>query len=368
MNIVHSDFEIIEQEYNSDDLLTGVYKHIEICGRNCYKSEDKITDDSYKGFVERLMKSKHGAMLEHGTVYLTIHVLSPLEDNEYMKKIDLVNFFKKNKYSRVKEVRRMGTHKINVDNKDIDVKHNIECYYITTNYRVIYESSTDVVEFYDNYKSNSEKLSDYVLKFMTAPSEYHVKRHTVAFTYHLAAARDVNRHRVQSIAEESTRYCNYTKDKFGGSLNIVPPERFTADKAKENLEVWKNREADEFFAMITDIYTGQSFMWSDIDWWLFANIACEKSYFTLKEQFDWSNQECSLVLPLGTKTCSIHTAFDDDWAHFFNLRSLGTTGAPRPSIKKLATALMEIFLTRHYIDKSQLDREHYQKFIEKKNE
>ena len=55
---------------------------------------------------------------------------------------------------------------------------------------------------------------------MTEPTEDHEKRYTVRFTYHLAVARDVNRHRVQSIGEESTRYCNYSKEKFGKELNI----------------------------------------------------------------------------------------------------------------------------------------------------
>ena len=48
-----------------------VYKQIELAGRTCYKSEDKITEDSAKEFVDRMIKSGHGAMLEHGTVYLS---------------------------------------------------------------------------------------------------------------------------------------------------------------------------------------------------------------------------------------------------------------------------------------------------------
>ena len=50
----------------------GIYKMIERAGRTCYKSIDKMTDDSAKPFVERMIKSGHTAMLEHGTVYLAI--------------------------------------------------------------------------------------------------------------------------------------------------------------------------------------------------------------------------------------------------------------------------------------------------------
>ena len=58
--------------------LLGVYKAIESAGRTCYKSENKITPDSAKEFVDRMVKSGHGAMLEFGTVYLRI----PIEEYE----------------------------------------------------------------------------------------------------------------------------------------------------------------------------------------------------------------------------------------------------------------------------------------------
>ena len=74
MKLIESKVEIIEQQPGLD----GVYKQIELAGRTCYKSEDKITEDSAKGFVDRMINSKHGAMLEHGTVYLVI----PFEDVE----------------------------------------------------------------------------------------------------------------------------------------------------------------------------------------------------------------------------------------------------------------------------------------------
>lgn len=74
MNIITPKFEILEQPAGLD----GMYKMIEIAGRTCYRSEDKITSDSAKAFVDRMVKSGHGAMLEHGTVYLRI----PIEEYE----------------------------------------------------------------------------------------------------------------------------------------------------------------------------------------------------------------------------------------------------------------------------------------------
>ena len=75
MRLIKPNVEIIEQQPG----LEGMYKQIELAGRTCYRSEDKITEDSAKGFVDRMIKSGHGAMLEHGTVYLRI----PIE--EYKK-------------------------------------------------------------------------------------------------------------------------------------------------------------------------------------------------------------------------------------------------------------------------------------------
>ena len=70
MKMIKPSFEILEPQ--SYDLL-GMYKHIELCGRTCYKSEDRITDSSAEPFVKRMADAKHYAMLGHGTIYLKIH-------------------------------------------------------------------------------------------------------------------------------------------------------------------------------------------------------------------------------------------------------------------------------------------------------
>lgn len=74
MKLIKPSYEILEQPSG----LEGIYKHIEYAGRTCYRSHDKITEDSAKAFVDRMIKSGHGAMLEHGTVYLKI----PIKDYE----------------------------------------------------------------------------------------------------------------------------------------------------------------------------------------------------------------------------------------------------------------------------------------------
>jgi thymidylate synthase (FAD) len=105
-----------------------------------------------------------------------------------------------------------------------------------------------------------------------------------------------------------------------------------------------------------------------VDYWLFANMACEYAYMMNTTQFgekNWTAQKGSLILPLDTKTESIHTAFASDWCHFFNLRALGTTGSPRPSAKEVAWPLMEEFIKRGYISRENINEERYIEIVNK---
>ena len=152
MKLIKPSFEIIEQAPG----IQGVKKQIERAGRTCYKSEDKITDTSCEEFVNRMVNSGHGAMLEHGTVYLQT-------DDD-----DIADFYYNNKYSKV------------TPTKDF--------YYITTNFRVLVENN---------------RLWD--LECLCDPTEYHEKRITVKFICDRGVSHEFVRHRVFSFAQESTR-------------------------------------------------------------------------------------------------------------------------------------------------------------------
>ena len=161
MRLIKPSFEIKDQESG----LSGIYKQIEWAGRHCYKSLDKITEDSAKYFVDRMIKSGHGAMLEHGTVYLKFY-----HDAE-----DLADIYRYNPYSKV--------------------RHHGDSFYVTTNMRVIIEEHRE-----------------HDLRFICEPTEYHEKRITVKFVTDQGILREFTRHRVFSFAVESTRYCNYSKE------------------------------------------------------------------------------------------------------------------------------------------------------------
>jgi len=357
MNIVQAKFEIIDQKYTKTKLLENMFKHIEICGRTCYKSEDKITEKSYEKFIEDLEKKEHGAMLEHGTVYLTIPLGTPIDDPQYMWKLDIVKFFSGNKYSKVKKEVVNENVKVEIKGYGMRTQASATFYYITTNWRVIFEAKDKnlVKYFLNNYHIEKESLKDSILQWMTPPTDKHEKRYTVRFTYHLAVARDINRHRVQSIGEESTRYCNYSKEKFGTELNIIEPV-FFSDLAKKRINSENQWSLQTMCKLIAE---GRENEMDDIDMWRFINLACEFGYLYNTKFFKWTPQQASLMLPLDTKTESIHTAFASDWCHFFNLRALGTTGAPRPSAKEVAVPLMLEFIARNYISLNDINLEKY---------
>lgn len=280
MKLIKPSFEILEQGFSIDD----IYKHIELCGRTCYKSADKITENSAIPFVNRMINSKHYAILEHGTVYLTI-------PNKNISRSLMIYKYEINPYSKV-----------------VCTDDNI---YITTNYRVIIEN---------NWIEH--------LKYITSPTKFHEKRITVKFICNRQVSHEFVRHRVFSFAQESTRYCNYTKDKFDGELTFIQP-------------CWN--------CIKTAIYNGVDKF--DGDYFEHSLIDAEFYYFKLIE-LGWKPQQAATVLPNALKTELIMTGFVDEtgWKHFFDLRAKGTTGAPHPQAKELAESLMKEFIKRKYIN------------------
>lgn len=299
MKIIKPSFEIIEQSSG----IQGLYKQIEIGGRTCYKSEDKITEDSAEKFVEKIKSLQHLSVFEHGTVYLKLEHMSPVIDLNYIETVNVAHRYMKNKYSKVKEY-----------------QHNLSTnsYYITTNMRVIIENGWE-----DD------------LKYLCDVTEYHEKRITVKFSTQIAITREGNRHRSFSISEQSTRYCNYSKDKFDKSISINLPT-FVDEKKIEDRT---------FKEMCDDITTWNTANWSPIDYWLFANLSAEFSYMSLIS-LGWTPQQARTVLPLDTNTEVVYTAFVSDWEHFFELR---TSQTAHPDIQILAKSLKEEFVNRKYI-------------------
>lgn len=292
MKINSPQFEIWPQEPGLD----GMYRQVERAGRVCYKSEDHRTDSSARPFVERMIKSQHTAMLEHATVYLLYRddeTASAGQDNASV--LRPWQRYEGNKFSKV----------TTVDG----------CHYVTTNLRVLAEN---------------QWMDD--LDHLTEPLVHHERRVTVHFTTQVAITREFNRHRANSMAEQSTRYCNYSKDKFGNEITVNLPEWVRELSAAEPSEI-------NFMELAKKVEEGSA---DDYENWLFGNLAAERAYMNFIAA-GRKPQEARVILPLDTNTELVHTAFVSDWKHFFDLRALGTTGAPHPDAKVLARPLYDEF-------------------------
>lgn len=261
MKLIKPSYKIYDQPTDVDSIL----ETIEIAGRTCYKSEDKITPLSAKQFYDKMVGYNHGAMLEHGTVYLIV----PNNDDKTMSKL-------------------FGLNNIWTRNNAIIENDNEIKYYVTTNMRVLKENN----------------ILD-VLKYQSPYTDKHHKRITVKFILDRGISHEFVRHRVFSFAQESTRYCNYSKDKFNNEITFIEP-----------LWLSESDGYDEYIKSLED---------------------SEKAYFALLNK-GWKPQQARNVLPTSLKTELVMTGFRDDWDHFFKLRAANSA---HPQAKELATMLME---------------------------
>lgn len=274
MRIIKPSFEIWDQEEG----LEGVYKQIERAGRVCYKSEDKITETSAREFVERMIKSGHGAMLEAGTIYLRYDFKANDDSNRVA--CNLWSKYKENQYSKAVQAQPIP-----------GVPDGFVA--ITTNYRVLLQNG-----WFDD------------LQYLCEPTEFHEKRYTVKFICDRGVSHEFVRHRVFSFAQESTRYCNYSKDKFNNECIFIQP--LWLDDIETNLDFKDSLEHSE------------------------------AAYFALIKR-GWKPQQARNVLPNALKTELVMTGFASDWEHFFKLRDAGSA---HPQAYELAHPLHMEFLRR----------------------
>lgn len=128
------------------------------------------------------------------------------------------------------------------------------------------------------------------------------------------------RHRVFSFAQESQRYCNYSKDKFDNGITFIKPS-------------WCDKEVMSSIGNVTTIDIEKSS--AEFVLWMLYLADAEKAYLKLLEM-GWTPQQARSVLPNATKTEIVMTGFEDDWRHFFDLRLRGTTGKPHPDMLVVA--------------------------------
>lgn len=301
------------------------YQVIERVGRTCYKSEDKITDESAKKFVAGLVKSGHHAMIEFGYIYMKITDIDFLEffdaikpdfihkegeyvvgnfrafydlykawlDGEWMISMDYFDGFMdliwalSVKYPEVfKDLYDKIHEKFEPDYDDTAVMNDPDA--ITKPFK-LFNTQED---FIDDYVTQ-DNFQRYLVNLIP---------HIVMFTTGRAISHELVRHRPCSFAQESTRYCNYTKGKFGGEISVIEP-LFEPDSDKYKIYM-------------------DSCMRAEADYFNLINLGA-------------TAQEARDILPTDLKTDIWVGAFENEWQHIINLRYHGTTGAPHPKMKNL---------------------------------
>lgn len=285
MKLIKQSFEFINQ---TDFSLVGIKKHIEKCARVSYKSEDKITDTSYEKFVNMLESRGHDRPLEFGTVYLTLRG----DDTDALRNIFI---YAENPWTKIRK---------QVIEAEYDPNIHVVLNHVTTNYRVIVENHLE-----DD------------LKYLCEPTEYHYKRYTVHMILDRGVMDEFRTHVGLSHLAESTRYCNYSKDKFGNELTFIDP-------------CWEIRTANE---RITPEGTHMS---SDALEFLTALNEAEDHYLSLLAK-GWTPQQARSVLPLGIKSELISCGFEDAWENFFRRRNAPDA---HPMAQEIARPMHEEFL------------------------
>lgn len=286
MKLIKQSFEFINQ---TDFSLVGIKKHIERCARVSYKSEDKITDTSYEKFVNMLESRGHDRPLEFGTVYLDIPTKNIERGAEYIYAV--------------------GKYSLNPWSIKEEVKDHA---YISTNYRVIK----------DNHWEDD-------LQYLCEPTKHHHARYTVHMILDRGVMDEFRTHVGLSHLAESTRYCNYSKDKFGNEVTFVIPSwcNSLVEGSKQEYSPFEiNGDEVEFMNALQN---------------------AQNSYLSLLKM-GWTPQQARSVLPLGIKSELISCGFEDAWKNFFYRRDAKDA---HPMAQEIAKPMHKEFIERGFIDK-----------------
>lgn len=275
VKVVEADSEI----YNLDKL-EDICRHIERCGRTCYKSENLITDETAVPFIRGILKSGHESVIEHANVIFS------MPENENNRRI-----------LEMKDIRGLN---ISFEQGVVAVSGNIRAFRdLARTYDIhdflllignpLFYIKQDAVPVFDGVKIEGVQSSRF--------SELHnyATTHSIC---DVGAYKDVTRHRLASFSIESTRYCNYSKGKFGSELTMIEPC---------NIE-----KGSEMYAE-----------------WLKAMELIETSYMKMAE-LGAKGDQLRMLLPHSSKADMIMSANVAEWKHIFALRC---HSAAHPSVR-----------------------------------
>lgn len=306
MKIVAPSYQIEERDERRGGLAI-----IERAGRMCYKSEDRIADDTAEAFVRGLIKRKHLSVLEHGDMIFEI------DDHHIYENVaeDLQILRDSGQNAPMLAMSRILGRCIVSGN----IRAWLELFANGTLSGRYFIGSFDPVfiqgmGFCDDDAKPDPRVRQIRYADLRDPREKRAHlRQTVKFTVDRGVTHEFVRHRTLSFSQESTRYCNYSDGRFGREITVVKPCYLTEDS--EAYGLWKRQ-----------------------------CISAEAAYFDLLN-FGLAPQEARVVLPHSTKAELMMTGSLGAWDHFFDLRARQITGKAHPQAVEVAAPLYMQFKT-----------------------
>ena len=273
-------------------------EHIERIGRICYKSEDKITEGSAAKFISMLYDNNHMAMLEHYRfiyrVSKSIYDAIVRAKSHYDIYIETTNITQR----LISTSARGLIDAIDIIEDDYgaiaaccaiikQIVADYGCMELFGSKYTALDQPTALVRV-DQYKLTGVELTNHGW-------------HSVLFRTDRGVTHELVRHRPASFAQESTRYCNYSNDKYDNEITVIA----LPSDCDRSYSIWK--ETCE---------------------------KCEESYIDMINN-GVSAQIARSVLPTCVKANIVVTATNKEWQHIINLRWHGKTGKPHPQMKQL---------------------------------
>lgn len=320
MRIVNADVELIKARNKTP------YEMVELAGRTCYKSNDKIAEGTAKKFVENMVNRKHFAMLEHGIVHFwadsTFTTISFAEELKQLAE-DFGNYLN----VAVIGYKVVLAASLRTWYDIVGMKINeLECEcgiiaQLKDKYPEVFGAG-NMAKYYENESYNSFRLVNYedIREYWNAMSDgdkeatcgqmMKISYHTMVFTCDRGITHEIVRHRPCSFAQESTRYCNYSGDKFGKEITFIRPLFFEKGTVAWKLWYRAMESAEQHYMELLDTVKNP-----DVD-----------------PEVKVIAQEARSVLPNSVKADIVVTANEVEWQHILNIRYHGVTGAPHPQM------------------------------------
>lgn len=323
MRVVKPGYGIIDEP--------NITKKIEKIARVCYKSENLIGEGTDIAMISRLVKNKHYAMLEHGSLAYEVSA-QVYKDMKFI--IDYLSDYIDVTEEKILEIPRIKTTCSNaVEGGRYIVSGNLRAFleffemadeqdvmseYAKEIYNHVHEDSNGciVVDFENKARASYgfDKNINEITRIVDFSSLSYSERlvhetMSVQFTCDRGVSHELVRHRDASFAQESQRYCAYDKDKFGGEVSFIKPLFF--EEGSTAYKVWEEGCRNS-----------------------------ERLYFTLLG-IGQKPEEARTLLDNSCKTEIVVTASLNEWQHIFELRALDKTGPAHPQMKEVMVPLFE---------------------------